>query len=756
MAKVALLIGVSEYLSGLSSLPCAVRDIDALQRVLQDPDLGGFSTLKSLKNPVRQDMEFEIEAFFAERTKDDLLLFYFSGHGIKDDSGNLFFATSTTQKTSKGELIRATAVSASFIHDVMRRSRAKRQIIILDCCFSGAFDPSLSPKDDRLIDFKEQLGAEGRVVLASSSSTEYSFEQQESELSIYTRYLVEGVETGAADLDGDGLLSIEDIHGYVNNRIHEEFPHVTPKIIVLKNEGYKIILSNTKAKLKQKSNISKNKIQLGEIKLESSQDLYSSKFYNPVPSLIQPLESFISRLSERLKDEQVIRHYSNQFDREEVTVQNFILEVIRQTSDADFVFVMHRPDDQGGWILKSQSNLSEDVDDVIYTDVLKNKILSNILLRAIFTPNHHGIYRIHYDEKAAASKAFLLIPLESQNSEFIVICGLSTDSYLLNDAYGRIISSFYKASQELSLQSVRVEAAIIDDLKITYGYLPFSLYQKRFTLFCERLARILIYFEPILDLDDISISGWEALARDPDSLTAPVDLFAAAEIWGRKFTIELDQHLLKTAVNSYQEALVRTKQNRYHEILPLSVNVYPESLMRTAYFETVREIVKGRKEKQFSAKKLILEISEKADLPMYEDGIRLQSPLDSFKMRLAKYTQELKIRFGIDDFGVGYASVSRLSGLQPPYVKIDREILYHQPVDIIINFVQEVVSRANPLDPAKVIVEGLDENSPVTLGRLKNLGVSYVQGHIIGKAEQDVNRLSQEKSEFLRKSILGE
>ncbi|WP_414553503.1 hypothetical protein [Anabaena sp. CCY 0017] len=75
---------------------------------------------------------------------------------------------------------------------------------------------------------------------------------------------------------------------------------------------------------------------------------------------------------------------------------------------------------------------------------------------------------------------------------------------------------------------------------------------------------------------------------------------------------------------------------------------------------------------------------------------------------------------------------------------------------IIINFVQQIVARANPLDPAKVIVEGLDDNSPVTLRHLKDLGVSYVQGHIIGKAEQDVYRLSPEKSEFLKKSILGE
>src|SRR6476646_8558233 len=98
MAKIALLIGVSEYEPGLNPLPAAVKDIEALRRVLQDPDMGDFNELKSLKNPEPQTMQYEIEALFSERTKEDLILFYFSGHGIKDDTGNLYFATRATKK----------------------------------------------------------------------------------------------------------------------------------------------------------------------------------------------------------------------------------------------------------------------------------------------------------------------------------------------------------------------------------------------------------------------------------------------------------------------------------------------------------------------------------------------------------------------------------------------------------------------------------------------------------------------------------
>lgn len=754
MAKIALLIGVSEYEPGLNPLPAAVKDIEALRRVLQDPDMGDFNELKSLKNPEPQTMQYEIEALFSERTKEDLILFYFSGHGIKDDTGNLYFATRATKKNSKGELVRSTAVPANFIHEVMKRSRAKRQVIILDCCFSGAFDPILCAKNDDSVDLQGQLGSEGRVVLTSSSSTEYSFEQEGSELSVYTRYLVEGIETGAGDLNKDGQVSILELHEFATSKIQEVIPSMTPKIIVLRDKGFEIILAKAKSIPIPVLETIQAKIHIGEIKLEYSKKLSNTRYYNPIPSLLQPFESFISRLAERL-GEYSVKYLSNNTGDTAATVQNFILEVIRQTSDADLVFVMQRVENQNSWNIKAQSNFSEIIDDDAYANILKNKILSNIPINSIFTSDHQGIYRIHYDEQESASKAFILIPLDTLDNEFILVCGLLKDSYLLSDAYCTIISSFYEASQELYLQPTRVEATILDNLKKNYGFVPFSFYEKRFNLFCDRLAKIIIYFEPILDLDTFSISGWEALARDPDSLIAPVDLFYAAELWGRKFTIELDQVLLNLAADSYRRALIEAKQSRSHEILPLSVNVYPESLMRTAYFETVREIVKEGTSNHITAKKLILEISEKTDLPIYQDGVKLKSPLDTFKIRLSKYVQELKIKFGIDDFGVGYASVSRLAGLNPPYVKIDREILYQEPVNVIIEFVQKIVATTNPLNPASIIVEGLDENSPVTLNQLKKLGISYVQGHIIGKAQPTIYRLSQEKSEFLRKQILG-
>jgi Caspase domain len=242
MSKVALLIGVSKYGAGIQALPAAPRDVAAMQEVLQNPEMGGFDEVKDLINPNHWEMQQEIELWFRDRAKDDLVLLFFSGHGLKDERGDLYFAACNTQKDERGELIKSTAVAASFVHSCIRDSKCKRQVVILDCCFSGAFG-NLLARDDGSVDLERQLGAEGRVVLTSASAIQYSYEQKGAKLSIYTHYLVEGMTTGAADLDNDGAIAVQELHEYACGKVQETAPSMNPKIIVLKDEGFEIKLA---------------------------------------------------------------------------------------------------------------------------------------------------------------------------------------------------------------------------------------------------------------------------------------------------------------------------------------------------------------------------------------------------------------------------------------------------------------------------------------------------------------------------------
>jgi hypothetical protein len=130
--------------------------------------------------------------------------------------------------------------------------RGSLQVIILDCCFSGAFaegllakkgNNSVSPSAqlNNEVDIEAQMGGEGRAILTSSTAVQYSFEQKGMELSIYTRYLVEGIETGAADQDSDGWISVDELHRYAKKKVQGSTPAMKPEIYALR-EGFRIQL----------------------------------------------------------------------------------------------------------------------------------------------------------------------------------------------------------------------------------------------------------------------------------------------------------------------------------------------------------------------------------------------------------------------------------------------------------------------------------------------------------------------------------
>jgi len=245
--KTALLIGVTEYGEGIPNLTAPANDVAAFQRVLEDPAMGRFDRVQTLVNPGGEAMREAILTLFDQASKDDFVLLFFSGHGITDDNNHLYL---TTQRTAKHNF-EATAVPAQFVQQRSARCYAKRQVIILDCCCSGAFKEGWHLKSVGL-DLRRDLGidpqgGEGRAVLTSSSATQTSFQQDGAELSLYTQYLVEGIETGIADSDRDGNIFIQELHQYAKAKVQEAKPKQKPEII-LDKEGFNILISHAPLK----------------------------------------------------------------------------------------------------------------------------------------------------------------------------------------------------------------------------------------------------------------------------------------------------------------------------------------------------------------------------------------------------------------------------------------------------------------------------------------------------------------------------
>ena len=226
----ALIVASYDYEDpGLRLLRAPARDAEALAGVLQDPEIGDFEVRTVLNEPAHV-VNLAVEEFFAERGREDLLVLHFSCHGLKDEAGELYFAAADTKLRRLG----ATAVSADFVNRRMSRSRSRRVVLLLDCCYAGAFERGMMARADKVVHVEEQFGGRGRAVITASGAMEYAFEDAEltdsSELrpSVFTRALVEGLETGDADRDQDGEIGLDELYDYVYDRVQEVTPNQTP------------------------------------------------------------------------------------------------------------------------------------------------------------------------------------------------------------------------------------------------------------------------------------------------------------------------------------------------------------------------------------------------------------------------------------------------------------------------------------------------------------------------------------------------
>jgi hypothetical protein len=229
--KSALIVASAAYQDpGLRQLVAPTHDALALAEILGDPGVGGFD-VKTVVDRPSYEVRAAIEELFADRKHDDVVLLYFSGHGVKDEDGQLYFTTIDTQ-LPRGRLRRATAVEDRFVNDAMRRCFSRRQVLLLDCCYSGAFAEGMLAKGGGAVDTKDRFDGRGRIVLTASDAMQYSFEADEIKgkgvRSYFTSALVQGLATGEADLDRDGHFSLDELYEYVHDRLADEVPQQRP------------------------------------------------------------------------------------------------------------------------------------------------------------------------------------------------------------------------------------------------------------------------------------------------------------------------------------------------------------------------------------------------------------------------------------------------------------------------------------------------------------------------------------------------
>ncbi|MBR8638370.1 caspase family protein [Streptomyces tuirus] len=234
----ALIIANDRYADqGLRKLRAPAQDARALAGVLHDVRIGDFE-VEVVSNASADAMRRQIQRFFNDRRRDDTLLLHFSCHGLKSESGELYFAASDTEP----RLLDATAIPAQFVHGCMSRTKAGRTVLFLDCCYGGAFSRgSSSVRASGDVNVLESfprdrpVGGRGWAVITASDSMEYAFEGDQlaedsaPRPSVFTHAVVQGLGTGEADLDADGEVSLDDLYDYVYEHVREQNPNQTPK-----------------------------------------------------------------------------------------------------------------------------------------------------------------------------------------------------------------------------------------------------------------------------------------------------------------------------------------------------------------------------------------------------------------------------------------------------------------------------------------------------------------------------------------------
>jgi EAL domain-containing protein (putative c-di-GMP-specific phosphodiesterase class I) len=223
----------------------------------------------------------------------------------------------------------------------------------------------------------------------------------------------------------------------------------------------------------------------------------------------------------------------------------------------------------------------------------------------------------------------------------------------------------------------------------------------------ERIRAVLdsgplsMVFQPIVDLEEDVVVGFEALARFPSAPDRPPETwFTEAAAVGLR--LELELAAVKAALAALPEAPVEPY---------LSVNAMPETLASDGLAELLEAA---------PAHRLVVEITEHAPVRDYE--------------ALNKAMQRMRgrgIRLAVDDAGSGFASLRHILQLAPDIIKIDNALtrnVYKDPARRAL--AAGLISFAAELG-ATVVAEGIQSRHE--LDALRDLGVRYGQGFYLGR-----------------------
>ncbi|MBD5438818.1 MAG: hypothetical protein HDR37_09705 [Treponema sp.] len=150
---------------------------------------------------------------------DDVFVFFVSGHGTTYDDGDYYYLPSDFRYTSKDSIPNG-GISKNDLLANLSKIKAGKTLVMLDTCNSGAF---LSDSNKRGLSEKTAIDrltrATGHATLAASSDTQSAMEGYNGH-GVFTYVFLEGI-AGAADSDGDGYVTLNELSTFVEREVPE-------------------------------------------------------------------------------------------------------------------------------------------------------------------------------------------------------------------------------------------------------------------------------------------------------------------------------------------------------------------------------------------------------------------------------------------------------------------------------------------------------------------------------------------------------
>lgn len=227
----AVVVGINDYLQ-LPKLKYAVNDARAFRRLLVEKNLvppenitvllNEQATLRNLRSALGTGLK-------SAAGSDDMVIIFYAGHGATERDamsmdGDGLEKYILTYDSDPSDLF-STALPMRDLALIFYRIRSERLIFIADACYSGASGGrtvSQTGLRANITDtFLDRITAgRGKVVITASAANEVSAEKDELQHGVFTYYLLEGLK-GAADTDGDGLVTVDEAYRYVSDRVPE-------------------------------------------------------------------------------------------------------------------------------------------------------------------------------------------------------------------------------------------------------------------------------------------------------------------------------------------------------------------------------------------------------------------------------------------------------------------------------------------------------------------------------------------------------